>query len=255
MKNKKIIYFVALILLLLVAVYQLINLKFLPSPTFWQMLGQLWGVIIFVLLFWSRKECIGTGWLPEKKQPQSHIPSYLLDETITHEEYLASVLPTLFDASETEKQAYIELAKLCCSIENQEKLIPFFNTLKNFEGEDVYGTTLNFVMEFCDRNRINFIVSQDCKFTGYDLEYCVDNYLEENYKGIKVDFSSYDLDECVANTSLLENVSQFLQREHQLQLGLIDTESDEFVIIIHKIADKEKVEKWVKDIGYRYEER
>jgi len=35
-------------------------------------------------------------------------------------------------------------------------------------------------------------------------------------------------------------------------MGFIDTESDEYVIIIHKVSDKKKTEKLIDIIGYNY---
>jgi len=44
-------------------------------------------------------------------------------------------------------------------------------------------------------------------------------------------------------------------RKEGLQIGFIDTQSDEYVIFIHKIADRQKIEKSVQKIGYKYFEQ
>ena len=41
-------------------------------------------------------------------------------------------------------------------------------------------------------------------------------------------------------------------REKGLQMGFIDTESDEYIAVLHKVDDKEKVIKVVNNIGYAY---
>ena len=65
---------------------------------------------------------------------------------------------------------------------------------------------------------------------------------------------NYDEDATVSENNVFEEFDQPL-RENGLQLGFINTQSDEYIAVLHKIQDKEKVEKAVMKMGYEYYEK
>ncbi len=158
----------------------------------------------------------------------------------------------------TEKEAYQELCALCVTDKQMEREInEFFETLENYEGDEEYYTILNFVMEFLEINDYNFIMRMDYKSDLENFEWLIKGVLQDNYKDINIEFPAYDKDDnylTVSSDNVFENYSACL-KEYNLQLGFIDTNSDEYVCIIHAIDDKKKVEKLVNDIGYEYFER
>lgn len=244
MNKEKIAYYIILIVSLIVCIYKAIALDF-SSWVFLLSLGLFFGLLS------TKKEFTGKGWLPQKNN--SYQPSYALksENVFDEEEFIAS-LPAL---NKKEKQSYIELTKLCCSPKVQKKLVPFFENVKDFSSDkDGYMTTLNYVMEFLEDNNCDFIVRLDWKEGVEELKLRIKDGLKNNHNGLAIDLPEYDNNTTVSHDNIFESFNQCLQK-HNLQLGFIDTESDEYVFVIHKISDKVKVEKLVNTIGYKYFER
>ena len=58
--------------------------------------------------------------------------------------------------------------KIC--LKNNDQLNEFFSNLKDFSNDDTdYFTTLNYVMDYLDRNKIHFIIGLDWKFGVEEL--------------------------------------------------------------------------------------
>ncbi|AWK07350.1 hypothetical protein HYN56_04510 [Flavobacterium crocinum] len=171
---------------------------------------------------------------------------------MTYDEYIAS-LP---DLKKIEKEGYVELTDLCVATENQQKLFDFFKTVKDFSADDDYMTTLNYVIEYLDKNKIHFIMSLDWKASINDLKWRINSSLKDNY-GLTIDLpkqEDYEERATVSFDNVFEDFDKPL-RNKGIQMGFIDTQSDEYVIFLHKIADKQKVEKSVEKIGYKYHEK
>ena len=80
--------------------------------------------------------------------------------------------------------------------------------------------------------------------------------LKENYN-LSIDLpnqSDYKENASVSFENVFEDFDKPI-RQKGLQIGFIDTQSDEYMIILHKITDKYKVEKVIKEIGYDYYEK
>ncbi len=244
MNKEKTIYYIILIASLIACIYKAISLDFF-SWVFLLSLGLFFGLLS------TKKEFTGKSWLPQKTN--SYQPSYALKSANPFsEEELIAALPEL---NKEEKQSYIELSKLCCSPKVQKKLVPFFENLKDFStDEDGYMTTLNYVMKFLEDNNYDFITRLDWKESVEELEFYVKSGLKNNHNGLEIDLPEYDGNKTVSDDNIFESFNQCLRKYH-LQLGFIDTESDEYVFIIHKTSDKIKVEKLINTIGYKYFER
>ncbi len=159
------------------------------------------------------------------------------------------------DLDESQKRAYKELTELCVLEKvNRIKIINFIDTLKDYDGDDEYDTTLNFVMEFLDDNNFNFIMRLDWKVDVETLKWKVSNALKENYSQINIDLpNENDYNDNTEFEYVFENFNEFLLTKG-LQLGFIDTESDEYIFVLHKVSDKKKIEKNINIIGYKYYE-
>ena len=154
-----------------------------------------------------------------------------------------------------QKRAYQELINLCVINEKEKvKILEFIDTLKDYDGDEDYYTTLNFVIAFLEDNDLNFIMRMDWKSEVENLEWLIKGVLKENHTNLNIDFPSYNDGITVSHNNIFESFDKSL-REKGVQLGFIDTESDEYIAIIHKITEKDNVEKIVNNIGYKYYEK
>lgn len=238
-KNKKMnyIFFIVSFIFLLLFFYVYINFEF--KVFIW------WGI---PFLWWSSSKDIitGKGWFPKRKE------SKLVKVFNNGNQKTLEELPEL---NITKKKGYIELTKLCCSIETQKILLPFLENLKDFSNEEEYLSTLNYVIDYLDENDLFFIISLDWKQDIETLEWEIKKALKNNF-GLETNLPNINDYEkkSVSFHNVFEDFDKPL-REIKFQMGFIDTQSDEYVIVIHKIEDKEKVIKAIHQIGYEYLER
>lgn len=225
---KKKIYDAILVVIIFITIYQI---AFFSFEIF------LWGIGALVFWIWVKKDLIAIiGWFTDKKTPQDVIKIFELPDF------------------ETQRKSYIELTALCCSTETQKELMPFFQTLNDHQDDNHFGTTLEFVIDFLTENNYCFIEKLDWKQEIEDLEIYLENILRKNYNGLKIDFPKHD----ETTTLFLEDVFgsyNICLQKHALQLGFIETQSDEYVFFVHKISDKEKIINLINTIGYEYFEK
>ena len=160
--------------------------------------------------------------------------------------------------SETERKGYTTLAELCLAEETQKKLASFFETLKDYSGageDGEYGSTLFYVMEYMDEEaHIFFLMGLDWKQEVETLEWRIESALTKNF-GVSADlpdFRTYG-NKSISAPSVFADYDNALRRKG-FQLGFIDVECDEYVIFVHRTADRDKAEDAVQRIGYRYRE-
>jgi len=150
MNRKIIIYYIILIILLFLSIYQIVVFQFTNQGT-WILISKVWAILILILFIWSKKDFTGKSWFTIKKKEKTPKKSYLFEKnnSFNEEDYISS-FP---DLNIKKRQAYINLTKLCCAVETQEKIIPFLKKLKDFSTDkQVYMSTLNYVTEFLDIN-------------------------------------------------------------------------------------------------------
>lgn len=156
-----------------------------------------------------------------------------------------------------QKNAYKDLTEMCINLNpKKNEVIAFIENLKNYDKDSEYFTTLNYTTEFLDENRITFILRLDWKAGIEDLEWVLKSSLKENYN-LSIDLpnkSDYEENASVSFDNVFEDFDKPL-RQKGLQMGFIDTQSDEYVIVLHKITDKDRVQKVIKEIGYEYYEK
>ncbi|MEJ8597573.1 hypothetical protein JSO62_02525 [Riemerella anatipestifer] len=159
--------------------------------------------------------------------------------------------------NEVQKNAYKELVELCInSNPKKNDVITFIEKLKNYDNDSGYCTTQDYITDFLYNNNISFILRLDWKAGIEDLEWGLSSSLKENFN-VSIDLpkeSDYEENTSVSFDDVFEDFDKLL-RQKGLQMGFIDTQSDEYVIVLHKIADKNKVEKVIKEIGYDYYEK
>src|SRR5690606_11405801 len=125
----------------------------------------------------------------------------------------------------------------------------------DYEGDEDYLTTLNYFMEFLEKEQLNFIMPMDWKAGVEDLEWLLSTQLQRQYN-LHLELpkpDQYDEMATVSVNGVFEDFDRVL-RQKGLQLGFIDTQSDEYIVLLHRLNDKEKVQAAVAGIGYGYYE-
>jgi hypothetical protein len=246
-KMKEKIYYLILIFLILssLTICYLFDLNF----KYWI------GIIgILVLFIWCKDEFTGKKWFEKTQTEPTKYNSPLTTMSDTeYEQFVDRNYPLI---SEQEKLGFISLTKLCLAQQKQNELIDFFETLKDFSKDEDYMTTLNYVMEYCDKRELFFIMALDWKQDIETLEWRLKNSLTKNFNFF-IDLpkaENYEERVSVSYDNVFEDFDKPL-RNQGLQMGFIDTQSDQYVIFVHRMSDIEKIEKAVSEIGYKYHEK
>ena len=210
----------------------------------WVLIGG--GTLIYLYL---KSTFTGLPWSRRLVKPDP-VRMEVQEEIGTEEDY-----PLI---SETERKGYTTLAELCLAEETQKKLASFFETLKDYSGageDGEYGSTLFYVMEYMDEEaHIFFLMGLDWKQEVETLEWRIESALTKNF-GVSADlpdFRTYG-NKSISAPSVFADYDNALRRKG-FQLGFIDVECDEYVIFVHRTADRDKAADAVHRIGYRYKE-
>jgi len=158
--------------------------------------------------------------------------------------------------NDIQKTAYRELTALCVHDEKERTEINrFIETLRDYDDDEYYLTTLNYFMDYMDIKKFAFIMRMDWKVEVEELEWLLRTRLKKHYNLTLnlPDPARYGQDASVSATGVFEDFNRILG-EKELQLGFIDTQSDEYIALLHRVKDKKRVEKAVKNIGYAYYE-
>jgi hypothetical protein len=154
---------------------------------------------------------------------------------------------------ETQKQGYFELIELCLGDAKKIEVSNFIDTLHNYNGDENYYTTLNSAKEYLDNNGIHFIMALDWKQEITDLVWRINSSLRDNFN-TKIELpypTGYGKNASVSAKNVFKDFDKSIQKQN-FKLGFIDTNSDEYVIIIHKVSDENEVKEATKKIGYPY---
>ena len=161
--------------------------------------------------------------------------------------------PTLMTDIETQKEGYFELIKLCLGDTRKKEVSNFIDTLHDYNGDQNYYTTLNYVKEYLDNNGIHFIMVLDWKQEITDLVWRINSSLRDNFN-TKIELPNpevYGKNASVSAKNVFKDFDKSIQKEN-FKLGFIDTNSDEYVIIVHRLSDENEVKEATKKIGYPY---
>lgn len=214
----------------------------------------IWSIGSLVFFTWNKDVITGSKWFEKAKQKPAKWNTPL--STRTNKDYEEYVNLNYSNTLEEEKEGYLGLTKLIVSPKKQAQLINFFENLKDYSQDNDYGTTLNYVIEFLYKEEISFIMSFDWKSDIFNFESQLIIYLKENYNSTieMPKAENYDFTASISYDNVFEDFDRPL-RKNGLQLGFIDTQSDEYIVIIHKVVDKEIVGNLVNKIGYKYFEK
>ncbi len=153
----------------------------------------------------------------------------------------------------TQKEGYIKLANLCLSEKHKTAFFNLIDTLKDYNGDVKYMTTLNYVKEYLDKNSIHFIMALDWKQEIGDLNWRINSSLKDNFGDI-VELPNpevYGLNKSISYKNVFIDFDNAINK-NGYKLGFINTDSDEYVIVVHKLTDEKEIENAINMIGYNY---
>jgi hypothetical protein len=154
---------------------------------------------------------------------------------------------------ETQKKGYLKLIDICVADSKRQYLISFISSLKNYNGDENFITTLNYVKDHLARNGIHFIMGFDWKEAIGELVSGVKLSLRDNFETTVElpDPTTYGVRASISYKNVFRDFDKALKTQ-DFKLGFIDTDADEYVIVVHKIKDENEIASAVGQIGYRY---
>lgn len=207
----------------------------------------IWAGAVVLLYILCKKEFAGTAWFEKPGQDRS--PASAAIPARQRMPIHVQTLPSLT----AEKKGYKELIRLCLAQPHQEQLNQLVDAFTSFEDEEDDLTRLNYVMRYLDEHNIHFIMALDWKAAVEDLEWRLSASLKGNFN-VTVELprpDTYGPRASVSYDNVFADYDKPL-RGKGYQIGLIDTASDEYVVVVHRVADKAEVVEAVRNIGYPY---
>jgi len=156
---------------------------------------------------------------------------------------------------ETERKGYEKLCALCLGPNNQDKVLQYILTLKDYQNDVNKQTTLHILMDYLDDNDIHFIMGLDWRSAVEDLDWRIAGALKQNF-GLELDLpklTNYPPDASISFDHVFTDFDAALRNEGY-QMSIVNEGSDGYNLLVHQIADKTAVEDAVKQIGYFYDD-
>lgn len=155
--------------------------------------------------------------------------------------------------TEEEKNAYQTIVRCCIHPNLQPQLNDFFDQLLDYSQDKNYFSTFNYVIEYFQKNQFHCLRFFDWKQDVQDLESFIKTALKTHFETTisLPNAEKYGEDASISADHVFDDYDESL-RSFGLQLGFIDTESDEYIIMIHKTTDIDEIEQAVNSIGFDY---
>lgn len=157
--------------------------------------------------------------------------------------------------SDDVKEGYHSIVHHCLHPKYQTEAHEFINQLVDYSYDEQYFSTFNYVLEYFQKKKWYCLQFFDWKQEVQDLEHfiqlAVTNHFETTVRLPHP--STYGTEASISSEGVFEDYDQKL-RDIGLQLGCIDTDSDEYILVIHRIDDIEAIAQAALDIGMDYYE-
>lgn len=152
---------------------------------------------------------------------------------------------------DTQKEGYIELGEMCLNESVRAEFADFIDTLEDYTGDEEYMTTLNYVIDSLYQKGNYFVIHLDWKQEISSLTHGVNWTLKKNFQQ-QVELPKQDDYGDRASVSHKNVFKDFDKAINKIgyQLSFIDTDGDEYIIVVHKTEDLEKVKNAIRKIGY-----
>lgn len=160
-------------------------------------------------------------------------------------------LPEIVKDIETQRKGFLELSEICLNEANKSNFAQFIKTLKDHTGDEQYMTTLNYVIEYLYQKGNSFIICLDWKQEITSLTHGVNHTLTENFNQ-QIELPNQEDYGPRASVSYNNVFIDFDKAINKIgfQLSFIDTNSDEYVVVVHKVEDRDKAKSAILKIGY-----
>lgn len=151
----------------------------------------------------------------------------------------------------TQRIGLLELSEICLSESNKSTFSKFVGTLEDYTDDEEYMTTLNYVIDRLYQQGNYFIICLDWKQEISSLTHGVNHTLKENFNE-QIELpkqDDYGPRASVSYDNVFKDFDKAIKSKGY-QLSFIDTNSDQYVIVVHKIGDLQKAKNAIRKIGY-----
>jgi hypothetical protein len=160
-------------------------------------------------------------------------------------------LPEIKKDIETQRIGYLELGEICLNESKRTEFSAFIDNLKDYTDDEEYMTTLNYVIDCLYQKGNYFIICLDWKQEITSLSHGVNYTLKENFNQ-QIELpqqEDYGERASVSFDNVFKDFDNAINKRG-FQLSFIDTNSDQYVVVVHKVEDLEKAKSAIRKIGY-----
>lgn len=190
----------------------------------------------------------------KKESPNNSIvrinEDFNLEWVETKATFLKRTRPRPKKLLESIRTNYLQLAKMCLSDAEYLRFEKFASKLKDYDNHWEYGTTLNCVVEYLEENDIYLFMALDWKADIDDLKGKINFALKKNFN-ITIDLPNSNNYPDRASVSYDNVLCDFISSLNKMNfdISFIDTDSDEYVIMVHPINKKASISSAISGIG------
>lgn len=163
------------------------------------------------------------------------------------------VAPVAVPVSDDVKQGYRELLHLLVAPAYHAVLESAIQNLKTIDDTNDENTPLYSLAQLADENNIAFIMGLDWKAAIEDIEWRISSALKQNFDTVITlpDPGQWPPRTSISADGVIATYNNTL-KANGFELGLIDTQSDEYILLVLKNGQQEQVRAAVKLTGYNY---
>ncbi len=226
--NKNKLFFIVLFFLFLVFLFLFFNYKL-----------EIWlfgGIVPLVIWMVNKDVFSGTKWFEKSISKEVVKP------------FVPQFVEKKYQIKKKETEGLNEIVKLCVPEPNQNVLLTF---IKQLEYNDEPWYELN---ECARENKIPLFIHLDWKESVSELHYSLKNVVKfiMNKEIELPDYKLFESNFLVNNEWDAYKIYDDAIKKHNLQLSLLVTGGDEYVLIIHYVKDLKDVGFAIAKLGYKH---
>lgn len=150
-----------------------------------------------------------------------------------------------------QRTALLELASLCLKSPLNTELVDLINNLEDHTGHEEYITTLNYFIDHSYQINSVFIIYLDWKSEIEILRRGIESLLISNFN-ITIELPNENQYQSRASVSYPNVFSDFDSSLNEIgfQLSFIDTNADDYAVLVHKSSESHRIVQNVNKLGY-----
>jgi hypothetical protein len=198
----------------------------------------IWGAVPIVIFVICKDAFTGAHWFKR---------NYKSTPNLTEEPAIAEPVPAI------KKQGYFQLLHLLVAPIYHPVMEKFIYDMQTVDGTNEANTPLYSLANYADSKNICFIMGLDIKADTADLEWRITSALKQNFDKFIIlpNKNKWPSNMSISSHGILRTYDAAL-REQGFQLGMVDTQSDEYFLMVFKMDSQIEVKAAVKKTGYRY---